>query len=321
MKTRTLKTLVVVVLICLVCAGLQIKTSLYRPKFQQDTVYVLVPRGASSASVAKLLSESGIIDNPWLFKLAARFTGLDKKLKAGEYAFSGNISIDDVIQKMNRGDVFYRKLTIPEGLTTAQILTLIDNEDLLEGTISLSPKEGELLPETYSFMRGDSKDSLITQAQKAMAAALQNAWQTAQDDLPLKTPQELLILASIIEKETGIGDERRLVASVFTNRLIKGMKLQTDPTVIYALTKGKQELNRALTRKDLSIDSPYNTYKYYGLPPAPICNPGRASLEAAANPETSPYLYFVANGTGGHNFATSLKENNTNVLSWKKSQK
>lgn len=321
MKTRALKTFFLLILLCLICAGLQIKTALYRPKFQQDTVYVLVPRGASSASVAKLLSESGIIDTPWLFKLAARFTGLDKKLKAGEYAFSGNISIDDVIQKMNRGDVFYRKITIPEGLTAAQILALIDNEDLLGGTISLSPKEGELLPETYSFMRGDSKDSLILQAQKAMASALQNAWQTAQDDLPLKNPQELLILASIIEKETGVDDERRLVASVFTNRLIKGMKLQTDPTVIYALTKGKQDLNRALTRKDLSINSPYNTYKYYGLPPTPICNPGKASLEAAANPETSPYLYFVANGSGGHNFATSLKEHNNNVIFWKKNKK
>lgn len=321
MKTKILKILFVLIGLGVICTGLQFKTALYAPKFQPDTVYVLVPKGASSTSTARLLSEAGVIDHPFIFRLAARFTGLDKKLKAGEYAFKGNVSVNDVIQKMNRGDVFYRKITLPEGLTTAQILALIDAEDLLSGTITLSPKEGELLPETYSFMRGDSKDSLIIQARKAMTSALRDVWETVQDDLPLKTPQQLLTLASIIEKETGIGDERRLVASVFINRLSKGMKLQTDPTVIYALTNGKQDLGRSLTRTDLTIDSPYNTYKYYGLPPAPICNPGKASLEAAANPETSPYLYFVANGTGGHNFATSLKEHNNNVLVWKKSKK
>ena len=178
-----------------------------------------------------------------------------------------------------------------------------------------------MLPETYSFTRGDTKNSIIKQAKQAMDVAVKEAWANRQDGLPIKNIDQLVILASIIEKETSIENERGLVASVFINRLVKRMRLQTDPTVIYALTHGQKDLGRLLTRKDLLIDNPYNTYKYYGLPPTPICNPGKASLEAAANPEVSNYLYFVANGEGGHNFSSSLKEHNNNVQKWKKSQK
>lgn len=192
---------------------------------------------------------------------------------------------------------------------------------MLEGEITLKVKEGELLPETYSFIRGDSRDSVVKRAKKAMSNLKNKVWNERSDRVPLKSPEEMIVLASIIEKETGIPEERGLVAAVFANRLIKGMKLQTDPTVIYALTKGKAELDRQLTRKDLEIDSPYNTYKYYGLPPAPICNPGRDAIEAAVNPEFSDYLYFVASGNGGHNFAKSLNEHLSNVQSWKKKNK
>ena len=246
---------------------------------------------------------------------------MDKHLKAGEYQFFSHISMADVLKQMAKGEVLYRKLTLPEGLTTAQMLEIIANNEFLSGEISLIPQEGSLLPETYNFFRGDSRDSVIIQAQEAMQKSLDDAWAKRDETVPVKNPQELLILASIIEKETGVPGERGLVASVFVNRLRKGMRLQTDPTVIYALTEGKKDLGRLLTRKDLEVDSPYNTYKYYGLPPKPICNPGKASLEAAANPEVSSYLYFVADGTGGHRFANSLNEHNQNVSHWKKYQR
>lgn len=312
-----------IVIIATLITGLflwQLTHWIYQPR-PLDNVYVMINKGSTSASAARDLAQADVIDKPWLFKLAARFFGLHKKLKAGEYAFQGPTSMYDVIQKMAKGDVIYRKITLAEGLTVQQMLQAIANEDLLSGDITLAVKEGELLPETYSFMRGDSKDSVIRQAQKAMQTALAEAWDNRQDDLPFKNAFELLIMASIIEKETAVDNERQLVASVFINRLMKRMKLQTDPTVIYALTNGQKDLGRPLTRKDLTIDNPYNTYKYFGLPPTPICNPGKASLAAAAHPEDSLYLYFVADGKGGHNFAASLKDHNNNVKNWKKSQK
>lgn len=299
----------------------QTKTRIYQPGPLGESVYVVIAKGSGTSAVAKELADAGVIKSPYLFKLAARIFGLDKKLKAGEYLFPPMISMEQAITKLSSGDIVYRKITLPEGLTTAQMLDIINNEQLLSGEITEMVSEGELLPETYSFTRGDTKDNIIRRAKKAMAEILEESWTNRKQPLPVKTPQQLLVLASIIEKETAIDAERGLVASVFVNRLTKGMKLQTDPTVIYALTLGKKDLGRLLTRKDLAVDSPYNTYKYYGLPPTPICNPGKASLQAAANPEFSSYLYFVADGTGGHNFAVSLKEHNNNVKNWKKVQK
>ncbi len=313
----------IIILLLLVCCFLfwQLRTWIYQPLALETSTYVMINKGSGSSAVAKSLYEANLINKPWLFKISARLFGLDKKLKAGEYEFSGLVSIYDIIQKMAKGDVFYHKITLAEGLTSQQMLESINNELLLTGNISINVEEGELLPETYSFTRGDSRDSIIKQAKQAMNAAIKNAWENRQDGLPIKNSNQLLTLASIIEKETAIDSERGLVSSVFVNRLIKGMRLQTDPTVIYAITQGKKDLGRSLTRKDLLIDSPYNTYKYYGLPPSPICNPGKASLEAAANPEFSNYLYFVADGKGGHNFSSSLKEHNNNVQKWKKSKK
>lgn len=282
---------------------------------------VVVLRGANSAIVANRLKEAGVIEYPQLFRIIGRFNGLDKKLKAGEYVFSPHMSLVEVMQKIADGDIFYRRITLPEGLTTVQMLELIMSEPYLSEEITLEVKEGELLPETYSFVRGDTRDSIVLQAKKAMRLAVDEIWDNREEGLPLKGKEDLLVLASIVEKETGVSDERGLVASVFVNRLKKGMRLQTDPTVIYALTSGKQELGRLLTRNDLKVDSPYNTYKYYGLPPAPICNPGRKALEASAHPEKSDFIYFVASGNGGHNFAKSLNEHNNNVRKWKKNQK
>lgn len=287
----------------------------------ESPVNVLIPRGANSGIVAEKLYEAGVIDKPWLLKIASRLVRLDKSLKAGEYQFNPGVSMVEVMQKIAKGDILYRKLTLPEGLMTSQILDIIKNEPMLDGTITIQVKEGELLPETYSFVRGDTRDSVVSRAKKAMETLKAKVWAARGDRVPLKSPEEMIVLASIIEKETGIAEERGLVASVFVNRLTKGMKLQTDPTVIYALTKGKNELERPLTRKDLEIDNPYNTYKYYGLPPAPICNPGKDAIEAAVNPEYSDYLYFVASGNGGHNFAKSLDEHNSNVVAWKKKNK
>lgn len=310
------KLIFLALLVCVVTVA-KVKHWVYEAGDLQVPAQILINRGAGVGQIASQLQSAQVISRPWLFKLAARFYGLDTRIKAGEYEFLPQISMYEVIQKMANGEVMYRRVTLPEGLTTKQILDIIAANDHLRGEITLAPAEGELLPETYMFVYGDSKDSIIKQAQEAMKTALQEVW----DDrapVPVKSPQELLVLASIIEKETGIANERGLVASVFVNRLKKGMKLQTDPTVIYALTNGQQDLGRQLTKKDLETDSRYNTYKYYGLPQKPICNPGRDSLKAAANPEISDYLYFVASGDGGHNFSKSLNEHNANVSTWKK---
>ena len=316
-----IRKLLIVVIACAMLAGWQIRDMIYRQREINTPANIIINKGETTSAVANDLYASGIITRPLLFRLMARISGMDKSLKAGEYIFESPVSMYEVIKKIANGDVSYRKITLPEGLTTKQMLDLINNENMLSGEITLDVKEGELLPETYSFMRGDSKNSLVLQAKLAMLEAINRAWDKRQENLPIKNKKQLLILASIIEKETAIDSERALVASVFVNRLVKGMRLQTDPTVIYAITQGKTELNRNLNRKDLAIDSPYNTYKYYGLPPMPICNPGKASLDAAANPEDSDFLFFVADGKGGHNFATSLKQHNNNVRSWKKQKK
>ena len=270
-------------------------------------------------TVAEELSRAGVIDKPWLFRIMARINGLAKHLKAGEYQFMPGISLQAAMDKIARGEVFFRRITIPEGLTSGQIMYLIANYPDLEGEIDLDVKEGELLPETYSFELGASRNSIILQARAAMQKALEEVWASRDSSLPLKDVNELLTLASIIEKETGVPEERPLVASVFLNRLKKGMRLQTDPTVIYAITEGETSFGRSLKRADLKIDSPYNTYLNYGLPPGPICNPGREALMAAARPQQSDYLYFVADGKGGHRFARSLNEHNRNVKAWVRS--
>lgn len=280
---------------------------------------VVVPKGASLKTVAEELSRAGVIDKPWLFRIMARINGLAKHLKAGEYQFMPGISLQAAMDKIARGEVFFRRITIPEGLTSGQIMYLIANYPDLEGEIDLDVKEGELLPETYSFELGASRNSIILQARAAMQKALEEVWASRDSSLPLKDVNELLTLASIIEKETGVPEERPLVASVFLNRLKKGMRLQTDPTVIYAITEGETSFGRSLKRADLKIDSPYNTYMNYGLPPGPICNPGREALMAAARPQQSDYLYFVADGKGGHRFARSLNEHNRNVKAWVRS--
>ena len=315
-----MKKLIIIFLIVLsVLAYMQIKGWIAEGGPLLNVTNVVVPKGASLKTVAEELSRAGVIDKPWLFRIMARINGLAKHLKAGEYQFMPGISLQAAMDKIARGEVFFRRITIPEGLTSGQIMYLIANYPDLEGEIDLDVKEGELLPENYSFELGASRNSIILQARAAMQKALEEVWASRDSSLPLKDVNELLTLASIIEKETGVPEERPLVASVFLNRLKKGMRLQTDPTVIYAITEGETSFGRSLKRADLKIDSPYNTYLNYGLPPGPICNPGREALMAAARPQQSDYLYFVADGKGGHRFARSLNEHNRNVKAWVRS--
>ena len=287
------------------------------PNNMNDSVSFVLKKGESVRSMSNNLKEAGVINSSLLFRVVVRLLNVDKRLKAGEYVFAPNISMLEVANKLLRGDVFYRKITIPEGLSSAQIRNILENEPNLSGDISVEIPEGSMLPETYTFSRDDSRNSLVLRAQKALDELVEQVWNQASNKV-LKNKEELLILASIVEKETGLPEERPDVAAVFTNRLNKGMMLQTDPTVIYAITKGKTELGRALLKKDLEYDDPYNTYRYYGLPPTPICNPGKEAIVAAANPSENDYLYFVASGNGGHRFAKTLNEHNGNVELYRK---
>lgn len=281
-----------------------------------SSVVVEMPKGGNITALAKNLQKEGVVKYPLWVKLVSRLYGYDKRLKAGEYRLVAGMSLTDVLDKVSSGKVVLHRLTLPEGLTTAQMLKLIEADNMLSGTVAEPVKEGELLPETYTFHKNTSRNEVIKQAKAALQNALQKIWKERAENLPLNSPEELLILASIIEKETSVTSERGKISSVFVNRLNKGMLLQTDPTVIYALTEGKSELGRSLKRADLSVDSPYNTYKYAGLPPSPICNAGVQALYAAAHPENTPYLYFVASGDGDHNFAETLSEHNQNVQNW-----
>ena len=289
-------------------------------KISEDTLF-LVNKGDSLNKIAQSLQDKKLVNDKYIFILFSKINRIYPQIKAGEYLFNGEFSVKQTAEKLSSGKVYLRKITFPEGLTSTEIAKILHKENFLSKDEFAAPAEGSILPETYAYMRGDSPEKIIKQAQKAMQNVLDQAWQERDQNLPLQSKEELLILASIVEKETGIGMERAQVASVFVNRLRLGMLLQTDPTVIYALTNGKEDLNRPLTRKDLSIDSPYNTYKYAGLPPTPICNPGKDAIYAAAHPSETPYLYFVASGNGGHNFATTLSEHNENVRKWRELNK
>lgn len=289
-------------------------------KISEDTLF-LVNKGDSLNKIAQSLQDKGLVKDKHIFILFSKINKIYPQIKAGEYLFNGEFSVKQTAEKLSSGKVYLRKVTFPEGLTSTEIAKILHKENFLSKDEFAAPDEGSILPETYAYMRGDSPEKIIKQAQKAMQNVLEQAWQERDPNLPLQSKEELLILASIVEKETGIGMERAQVASVFVNRLRLGMLLQTDPTVIYALTNGKEDLNRPLTRKDLSIDSPYNTYKYAGLPPTPICNPGKDAIYAAAHPSETPYLYFVASGNGGHNFAATLSEHNENVRKWRELNK
>jgi UPF0755 protein len=278
---------------------------------------VVMPRGTGVAAMAQRLEAAGIVRDQHLFLAAAWWLGHDRDLKAGEYAVRAQISLQDLVGLLHSGKTVIRRVTVAEGLSSRQIAAILNATEGLEGKVPADLREGELLPETYHFALGDDRAKLVGRMRAAMAETLEKLWRERADGLPFKTPAEAVALASIVEKETGKADERPRVAGVFLNRLKRGMKLQSDPTVIYALAQGG-ELGRSLSRADLRTASPYNTYAVEGLPPGPIANPGRASLEAVLRPMATEDLYFVADGSGGHAFGKTLDEHNRNVARWRR---
>ena len=278
---------------------------------------VVVPRG-SPTLVAEALQQAGVITDIPEFRIAAFLTRGEGSLHAAEFAFPPAASLRQVLTILRTARPVQHLVTIPEGLTAAQIATLLEHADALLGDAS-GTEEGALLPQSYAYERGATRAAIEQRAEAAMQRALASVWSKREEDLPLATPQELLTLASIVERETAKPEERPLVAAVFLNRLRRGMKLQSDPTVAYAVSGGLTSSDRALTRGDLEAASRYNTYRISGLPPGPICSPGLASLEAVARPARSDFLYFVADGSGGHAFSSTLEEHNRNVAHWRAS--
>ena len=279
---------------------------------------LVVNKGDTLRKIASELANQGIIKNQVLFEFFARVYDLDKTIKSGEYYLSASQSIQDILLDLSTGSVISNRITVPEGTSSYKIVEILRRLDSLVGTIDKVPAEGSLAPNTYFYANGQSRVLVLDQMKAAQKSILKRTWQTRQENLLLKTPEELMILASIIEKESGNDSERVIIASVLHNRLKINMRLQADPTVIYGITRGKGSLGRRLLRSDLKKPSVYNTYMIDRLPKTPICNPGEASLLAAANPVSTNYFYYVANGKGGHTFAETLEEHNKNVRLWRK---
>jgi UPF0755 protein len=281
---------------------------------------VVVPPHTGLSGVAELLARKGVIRWRLPFEIGAALSGSGSGLLAGEYEFPAGTSPIEATAIIASGKTVKHKLTIPEGLTSAQILALVQAAPALAGGAGSAPPEGSLMPDTYIYSYGDQRRELLERMKRAMAQALDAAWTRRRPDLPLENPEQMLVLASMVEREAARSDERALVAAVFVNRLRLGMRLESDPTVIYALSDGgAKKFDRPLTHADLQTPSPYNTYLEKGLPPGPIDNPGMAALRAAARPAPTDDLYFVANRTGGHAFAKTLAEHNRNVAQYRKS--
>ncbi|TAL04724.1 MAG: endolytic transglycosylase MltG [Rhodospirillaceae bacterium] len=277
---------------------------------------VVIPPGAGLAAIARQLANADVVNASWIFELEARRSGQSRALKPGEYRFDAAVSLATVLSKIVRHDIVPRFVTIPEGLVTADVLRITATAEGLQGEVPGIEGEGELLPETYRYEWGDQRTAVIARMRSARNAMLTELWPGRATDLPLTTPEEAMVLASMVEKETALPAERPHIAAVFLNRLRRGMRLQSDPTVIYGL--GEDGHSRELTRADLERETPFNTYVIDGLPPSPICNPGRASVEAVLHPDDSKDLYFVANGEGGHAFAATLEDHNRNVARWRR---
>jgi len=307
----------ILILMLMLFAGILLLWQQLHAKHAVDDVLLVVPSGASSHSVAGNLQKHGVIDSAWFFRVAARLEGTATAIKAGEYFFSGDISVMNVLDTLVAGDVVLHHVTIPEGLRTQEILqilaahtkhSLADWQVALKDILKENEQEGRLLPETYTYSKPIRPKEILksmVQAQKNIVAALKP-----------KSAQKLRIIASIIEKETSLDKERALVSAAIHNRLHLGMRLQMDPTVIYGMWKRDGVFLGNIQRKDLKSDTPWNTYTRKGLPATPICNPGAASLRAAAQPADVSYVYFVADGSGGHAFASSLAEHQANVKKW-----
>ncbi len=281
-----------------------------------DTRYLYIERGSGLLRAGYLAQEQKLVKARWHFMLAAQSLGMERSLQAGEYEIAPSLSLREVFAKIRRGERYMRRVAVPEGLSSKEIDKVLRTSFGLELDGLAVSEEGTLLPNTYFYERGDKASDLLRRMRAKQDELIAELWEKRAPGLPFDTVEEAIILASIVEKETGVASERRVVAAVFVNRLKKGMRLQSDPTVIYGITEGLP-LGRAITRADLNQSTPYNTYRIAGLPPTPIANPGVEAIRAVLDPADVPYLYFVADGTGGHAFATSLDDHNRNVARWR----
>jgi peptidoglycan lytic transglycosylase G len=282
---------------------------------------VMIKSEEDLGGIADQLQRAGVIDSALWFNILTLLDGNRGALKRGEYAFKARVSMNEIESELLAHRVVRYKITIPEGLTSEQVADRLRQDPILVGEIREPPREGSLMPDTYYFERGDTRLSILSRMAKMQAKAVDEIWKARAPNLPIKSPGEMVTLASIVEKETGKPEERPHVAGVFINRLEKHMRLESDPTIVYGLARGKGTLGRSITKADLTQPTPYNTYIIDGLPPGPICNPGKAALEAVANPARSKDLYFVADGTGGHTFAATLDQHQKNVMRWRQIEK
>jgi UPF0755 protein len=292
----------------------------------EATRTVIIPKGEGRIAIAERLEREGVISNRWTFvggHLLHSFFARKKngELKAGEYEIKEHASMRDVIDTLSAGKSILYKTTLPEGLTSEQIVERLKAEPSLSGEVTDVPPEGTLLPDTYYFSKGASRQEILDRMHDEMQKAISTLWSSRDPDLPISTPDQLITFASIVEKETGRPDERDRVAAVFYNRLKKGMRLQSDPTIIYGIVGGQGSLGRGITKADIETKSPYNTYQISGLPPGPICNPGKSAIMAALHPAKTEDLYFVADGSGGHAFSATLKDHNAAVQKWREIEK
>jgi UPF0755 protein len=317
---RVLVSLATFLMLLLALAGgaaLYGRTAFEAPGPSPEPRIFAVERGMRTPDIARKLKRAGIISDEKIFLAAAYLTGKYRQMKAGEYQFEKNASMASVMGLIVSGKELVFKLSVPEGWTTAQVIERVAAHESLTGDITQTPPEGAILPDTYVFRRGMTRDSLLLEMRAAQAKILDEMWAKRAPNLPFTTKEEALTLASIVEKETAIAAERPQVAAVFINRLRAGMRLQSDPTIIYGITKGKSKLDRPILKSDIEEKTPYNTYRIAGLPPTPIDNPGKESIAAVLNPIDSKALYFVADGSGGHVFAETLDEHHKNVRKWR----
>ncbi len=315
-------TFLLALLICTAALFYMVRVQFDRPgPLGYPTVFV-VTRGEGVSAIAHRLEREGIINDRWTFLIASRYFKVYDKIKAGEFNIKLHASLRDVLDTLVEGKSILYSISIPEGLTSFQIVERLKSHNELVGDITELPPEGSLLPDTYRFAPGTSREALIQRMQGEQKKFIEGLWPTRARDLPLTTPEDVLNLAAIVEKEASKADERRHVAAVYLNRLRKGMPLQADPTIIYGASNGQGTLGRPILRSELQDkDNVFNTYKHKGLPPTPIANPGRAAIEAVLNPDKSSDLYFVADGTGGHVFAESYADHQRNVAKWRRIEK
>ena len=285
-----------------------------------EQIAFTVPKGAGLSKIAQDLEKTGFIESAFLFKAVTKLRGNEAKFKAGEFYLSKDMSMAAMYEGLANGKAILYPFTAAEGLTSAMIVRALDDAPNLVDDNPAVPAEGTLLPETYLTPRGMTQGQLLQKMALAQTQLLDAAWENRDSTIPVKTKEEAIILASVVEKETGIGMERGMVAGVFTNRLRQGMKLQSDPTIIYGISQG-EPLGRRIRRSEIDRRTDWNTYQIPGLPKTPICNPGREAILAVLNPDETDALFFVADGTGGHAFAKTLREHERNVAKWRKIQR